>query len=371
VVVVAAAVLLTWGRRGRPTDAATQTRRAAGPGEGAAALGVSRAAAVALARLQPAAGLILVGVRPGMRVDQILVQEGSQVSKDQPLATLEGREAAHHQVVLAQAQKKRAEHQRSARKDALTIERAQSDKTRKARIDAASKAASASKQRFDKATELLKQFGGTLQGKERYDAEMALFQVEMQAIKTDLDQKFLEAALEAESTKRKLEDWELADHGAEDEILDAQIKLAGAGMRETEVRAAGAGRVLRMLSHPGEVSTGTLMELGDVSSMVAIAEVYQSDLPGIRVGDPADVDILGNRVAGKVTRIGSIVGRNQLTSVDPRALRDLRVVEVMIQLDDSTLAAHYVNMEVEATIHPSGTMPTSQTRETTASPGAP
>ena len=36
------------------------------------------------------------------------------------------------------------------------------------------------------------------------------------------------------------------------------------------------------------------------------------------------------RIAGKVTRIGSIVGKNQLVSIDPRAMRDLRVVEVTI-----------------------------------------
>ena len=74
-------------------------------------------------------------------------------------------------------------------------------------------------------------------------------------------------------------------------------------------------------------------------------------------------------MSGKVTRIGSIVGKNQLTSVDPRALRDLRVVEVTIQLDDSSEAARYVNMEVEATIRPSGTAPAPETHDTAAGPG--
>ena len=73
--------------------------------------------------------------------------------------------------------------------------------------------------------------------------------------------------------------------------------------------------------------------MGDVSSMAATAEVYQSDVPRIHLNDPAEVDILGTRVSGKVTRIGSMVGSNRLTSVDPRALRDLRVIEVTIQLD--------------------------------------
>ncbi len=95
--------------------------------------------------------------------------------------------------------------------------------------------------------------------------------------------------------------------------------------------------------------------MGDVSSMVARAEVYQSDVPRIRPGDPADVEILGTRVSGKVTRIGSIVGKNQLTSIDPRAPRDLRVVEVTIALDRAEPASRFVDMEVEAMIRPSGT----------------
>src|SRR5262249_52945484 len=113
----------------------------------------------------------------------------------------------------------------------------------------------------------------------------------------------------------------------------------------------------RVLAHPGEISAGPLLEMGDVSTMVATAEVYQTDVGGIHIGDPAEVSILGNRVTGKVTRIGSVVGRNLLTSIDPPALRDLRVVVTTIQLDESTVASRYVNMEVETVIRPSGPAP--------------
>ena len=112
-------------------------------------------------------------------------------------------------------------------------------------------------------------------------------------------------------------------------------RLAEAALKEAEVRAPGPGRVLRILAHPGELERRHVLEMGDVSSMVARAEVYQSRCPANPPGDPAEVDILGNRVPGKVTQIGETVGGNRLTSVDPRALRDLRVVEVTIQLDHS------------------------------------
>ena len=92
--------------------------------------------------------------------------------------------------------------------------------------------------------------------------------------------------------------------------------------------------------------------MGDLSAMVAIAEVFQSDVPRLRTGDPATVQVLEQAVTGKVTRIGTIVAKNQLTNLDPRALQDRRVVKVTIRLDDPVLAARFVNMEVEAAIKP-------------------
>ena len=92
--------------------------------------------------------------------------------------------------------------------------------------------------------------------------------------------------------------------------------------------------------------------MGDLSAMVATAEVFQADIPRLRTGDPATVQVLDQAVTGKVTLIGSIVGKNQLTNLDPRALQDRRVVKVTIGLDDPVLTARFVNMEVEAAIKP-------------------
>ena len=106
------------------------------------------------------------------------------------------------------------------------------------------------------------------------------------------------------------------------------------------------------MAHAGEVSSGPLLAMGDLSAMVATAEVFQSDIPRLRPGDPATVQVLGQSVTGRVTLIGSIVGKNQLTNLDPRALQDRRVAKVTIGLDNPALAARFVNMEVEATIKP-------------------
>jgi hypothetical protein len=41
-----------------------------------------------------------------------------------------------------------------------------------------------------------------------------------------------------------------------------------------------------------------------------------------------------------------------VTSLDPRALQDRRVVEVTVRLDDAEPAARFVNMEVDVLIKP-------------------
>jgi HlyD family secretion protein len=308
----------------------------------------------ALGRLEPASGLIVVGARPGARVEKIDVQEGDEVPEGKVLAVLEGHGQADRQLALAKAQKDRAEHELSLRRKKLTLEREQFDATQKARIEAAKKVAAATKQRFDQASPLYKTFVATLKDKERYDAEMAFLQLEVQSIRSALDLSLLETAQEMTPKQRALEDEELDKTGPDFQVLDRQIELAQAGLDQAEVKAPAAGKVLELRAHAGEVSTGALLTLGDTSAMVAIAEVFQTDAPRVTVGDPAEVRILDRTVSGRVTAIGSVVGRNQVTSLDPRALQDRRVVNVTVRLDDPAPAARFVNMEVDVLIKPSG-----------------
>jgi HlyD family secretion protein len=119
--------------------------------------------------------------------------------------------------------------------------------------------------------------------------------------------------------------------------------------------------VLELLAHAGEISSGPMLAMGDLSAMSAIAEVYQADVPRLHVGDPAVVPILDESSAGKVSRIGSVVGKNQLTNLDPRALQDRRVVKVTVSLENPQPAARFINMEVELIITPSaGNTPENQ-----------
>jgi HlyD family secretion protein len=309
----------------------------------------------ALARLEPESGVVSVGVRPGQRITRIMVKEGESVGTDKVLAVLEGRQAAEEQLAIAEATKKAADWKRGLRKRALEVERAATDETRKLQLESAKRSADLTKTKFETSSKMFKTFGSGLKGKELYDAEGALFQLEVGQIRTELDRAVLEVAMgtEANKKKRAIEDEELSDKSPANDVLDRQIALAKVAVNETDVRPPRAGKVLRLLAHEGEVSSGAVLELGDVATMVAVAEVYETDAVGIKVGDGAEVNIFGRKVSGKVSKVGSIVGRNQMMSVDPRALRDMRVVLVTIVLADGELASRFVNMEVETTIRPS------------------
>src|SRR5208282_1184527 len=151
---------------------------------------------------------------------------------------------------------------------------------------------------------------------------------ETQNLRGELEIKSYQVAQELVPRQRKLEDEELGEKGPGLDLLDRQTDLARAGLAQTEVRAPFGGRVLELLAHAGEVSSGPLLAMGDLSAMVAQAEVFQTDIPRLQIGDLAAVHVLDQEITGKVTRIGFIAGKNLLTNVDPRALQDRRVVKV-------------------------------------------
>ena len=181
-------------------------------------------------------------------------------------------------------------------------------------------------------------------------AEIAVGQSRIALAKAEVELKELQTSLELLGRQRALEDELASDDSPEQAVLAAQVALARSTVGESEVRAPIAGRVLSIAAHPGEVSSGPLLYLGDLATMVAKAEVFESDALDVEVGAAAVVIILGREVAGKVIRVGSVVGRNKINSLDPTALADRRVVDVTIGLDDNTVASRLVNMQVDLAI---------------------
>jgi HlyD family secretion protein len=134
----------------------------------------------------------------------------------------------------------------------------------------------------------------------------------------------------------------------------AQLEQAKAELDLAVVRSPINGRVLKIHARAGEKidpSRG-IAELGRVTEMNAVAEVYETDIGRVRLGQRATITspALHHPLYGTVKRIGLEVAKQDVLSTDPAARTDARIVEVEIRLDNSAAAADLSRLQVEVSI---------------------
>jgi HlyD family secretion protein len=142
---------------------------------------------------------------------------------------------------------------------------------------------------------------------------------------------------------------------AELERAIAAAERARADHEQTLVRAPVAGEVLEVNARPGEVvGPDGILELGDLSRMIVIAELYATDRGLVHVGQTAEItaDFLPEPVRGTVGKIGSSIVANSTLDRDPSSFADRRVVEVEIEVDDDAALARLVHGEVRVRFEP-------------------
>jgi HlyD family secretion protein len=135
--------------------------------------------------------------------------------------------------------------------------------------------------------------------------------------------------------------------------LERQIAAAEANARRLALYAPIDGRILNIKVLPGEaVSGGPVLVMGDTDGMRAVAEVYETDIHQVRIGQVATISsrALPHPVTGKVVRIGEMVFKNDVLNVDPAARADARVVEVWIDLNESKLTERLTDLTVDVII---------------------
>jgi HlyD family secretion protein len=136
--------------------------------------------------------------------------------------------------------------------------------------------------------------------------------------------------------------------------LERQIAAAEARARRLTLYAPIDGRILNIKILPGEaVGSGPVLIMGDTGGMRAVAEVYETDIPQVRIGQVATISsrALPHSVTGKVVRIGEMVFKNDVLNVDPAARADARVVEVWTDLDKSKLTERLTDLTVDVIIN--------------------
>ena len=139
------------------------------------------------------------------------------------------------------------------------------------------------------------------------------------------------------------------------DVAQAELAAAQAQLDLDVVRAPVSGQVITIHARRGErVGPDGLAEIARNDEMFAVAEVYETDIRWVKVGQSATVrsPAFKSDLTGKVDRVGLKIGKQDLIETDPVARTDARVVEVHVKLDDSTKAAGLSNLQVEVLIEP-------------------
>ncbi|MBZ5549718.1 MAG: efflux RND transporter periplasmic adaptor subunit, partial [Acidobacteriia bacterium] len=139
------------------------------------------------------------------------------------------------------------------------------------------------------------------------------------------------------------------------EMGKADVQSAQAELALAQVRAPITGTVLKVHARTGErVGPDGIAEIGETGRMYAVAEVYETDVPRVHVGQRATVTspAFAQPLHGTVDRVGRKVAKQDVLNTDPAARTDARVVEVRVHLDEDSQVAGLTNLETEVAIEP-------------------
>jgi len=299
----------------------------------------------ALGRVEPASRIRTLNQPGGMavtRLDRLFVTEGDTVAEGALLA--EFADAPQKDASVAQARAAVAEAQ--AGLDRIRAAGRPSEvAAQRARIAALAAQEDLAVREAERADRLVPTGAGAVAAADRTRAA---------ALRLAAERRQAEAELDSLLSSRP-EDIALAE--ARHAAAQAALAKAAANAELSRVRAPFAGTILRIMARPGEqVGSDGLIEIADLARMDVVADVFETDLPRLRPGAPAEVLVPGEarRFAATVREIGLTVRRQTQASTDPVAAVDSRTVEVRLALDEAGSEAlrRRSNMQVQVAIRP-------------------
>ncbi len=190
-------------------------------------------------------------------------------------------------------------------------------------------------------------------GKEEIKAAQANLQRTINTIQQQ--QSEAEATLNQIAEVRAV-DLALAQAELEDGIVGVQ--QAQAELDLAYVRSPSSGQILKIHTRPGEIVRAQgIVELGQTQQMYVKAEVYETDISQVRLGQRSRItsDGFPGELNGVVDEIGLQIGKKSVFSTNPVVDVDARVVEVKIRLnsEDSQKVAGLTNLQVKVVIESS------------------
>ena len=335
----------------------------------------------ALGRLEPATELIQIAAPMTLDGDRLLelrIKEGEQVKKGQVIAVLGSRDRLADIVRQAeervrQAEARLAQVQAGAKTGEIQAQQAAIAKLQAdiagakrvqietaARLKAEAQNAQSEYNRYQQLAQAGAVSASTLDSR-RLDATTAAVTLREAQQTQNRTIETLQAQLrEAIATLAQIQEVRPVDVQVAQTDIDgaiAALQQAETDLEQAYIRAPIDGQILQIHTRPGEkLSDNGIADLGQTDQMVAVAEVYQSDIGKIRAGQSAIItgQAFTGELSGKVTQVGLLVDRQNTFSNQPGENLDRRVVEVRIALDPaaSRQVAKLTNMQVQVAIAP-------------------
>ncbi|WP_072621087.1 HlyD family efflux transporter periplasmic adaptor subunit [Spirulina major] len=340
---------------------------------------VERETVTALGRLEPQGEAIQVQASTAsqeQRIAALRVGLGDRVSAGQIIAVLDGRDRLAAAVAEAQSRVQIAiaqlnQVQAGAKPGAIAAQQAtitQITADRAAQLQAQQAVVAEREAELENAIAEFRRYDSLYQ-----DGAISALDHDQKQLARDTAQRRLETARAeltrlqttqapelqaATATLEQLAEVRTVDvQAAQAQVAQAQaaVQQAQANLEQLDVRSPRDGVVLDVYTQGGEViSPDGIIELGQTAQMVAIAEIYQSDIQAIRPGQTARITSAALRepLTGTVTQIGAKVQQQEVVNTDPSSNIDARVIEVTIHLDPdaSDRARSFTNLQVEIEI---------------------
>ncbi|WP_017653372.1 ABC exporter membrane fusion protein [Fortiea contorta] len=215
-------------------------------------------------------------------------------------------------------------------------------------FDAKRLARETAKQQLDEAKAVLTRINATA-GRQLAEAKVALNRINSTSNKQVSEAR---ATLNSIAEVRPVD---IAAAQTEVENAIAALKRAQTDLEAAYIKAPTAGQILKIHTRVGEkMSVDGIADFAQTDQMIAIAEVYQTDIAKVKLGQSAVVtsQALKGELTGRVFQIGLQVNRQNVFSNEPGENLDSRVVEVKIRLnpESSKQVAGLTNLQVQTAI---------------------
>ena len=308
----------------------------------------------ALGRIEPMSEVLHINAPSVMEtplISELLVKVGDTVTSGQFLARLDSHRRELADVVSAGAALRLAE---------SNLERVLAG-AKAGEIVAQESLVARAKSRLELAQKRLNRAEKLASNHALSAEDLDVARTEMEIEQRELHQH--DATLEA---LREIRPVDVAYANAQIDQAQADLERAEADLDVTMIKSPIDGVVLEINTRVGErIGEDGLLELGDTSEMDVVAEVHETDIMRVRLGQSADARLRNwnETLHGHVIEIGRLVGRMDVLSNDPVDDTDARVVEVRIRLDKPSgkLVAGMSYARVEVTIQPTIPSPASAT----------